>query len=897
MRSEGPTVTRWTKLGLAVAGRIVPARVRGSWRREWERELQAAELEGLPSSGLSLFRGMLSDAWVVRRMELRPFAGMDEEGTMMRVWTMFRQSLKGLARSPGFAALSVVTLAIGLGATAAVFSVVDHVLLRPLPYPDADELVVVQHPIPGYDAQGAWNMSVAGYFALSDLTRSLEKVGNYQSVDATLAVGERVERVAAVRASTSLYEVIVAEPALGRMFDEDDDEPDAPLVAMLAWEFWRDALGGDPDVVGSTIQLNGDVLEVIGVMQAGVELPEIQTDIWYSWRLNRASRPVNSHYVAVLGRLAEGVTLEAANAEIHDIVHLRFPEIYPGVYDAGFMEQAGFSGEVVSLRSEVLGAASRPLWAVFAAVAVVLLLAAANVANLFLVRAESRRRETAVRRALGATRGRLIEQGLGEGLAIAIVAVALGLAIASVLLPSLRAMAPEGFPRLHLIRLDLRTVSFLGLSGLLVGGLVGLIPSLAGESAAGANLRDGDRSGGKGAGSRTRKTLVALQMALAMVLLTSAGLMVRTGLALSRVQPGFLAEDAVVMDYAIPWWEISEREAVTAYLTASLDRLRDLPGVTAAGIVNQPPMSGAAGCWSMGREDAPSGDAAPCPVTRFVSDGYFEAMGIPIEEGRSISRETLLDATGEVVVSRGIADTYWGGDAMGRGIITARTEAPWHRISGIVGAVHDQGLDQPAPPTVYFPLTPVAGGGPAWGAAYTGSVVVRTNGRDPVEMIPLISEAMAADNPLVSTSNPRTLEQVVAQSRLRQTFTLTLLMAAAAIALLLGAIGLYGVVAYAVSQRRGEIGVRMALGAAADRVGLMVLRESLTLVAAGAVVGIGASLLTSRMLQGLLFGVEGLDMVTLGGVVALLAIAASLAAWIPARRAAGVAPASCLRGD
>ncbi len=886
------------RLGLRLAALLVPGRVRGAWLREWRSEFEAMEREGPPSGPLSLVRGMLSDAWTVRRLELRPHAGMSEEVGMGRGMHVLRRAVRSLMRAPGFAALATLTLGIGLGSAIAVFSVVDHVLLRPLPYPDADDLVVLRHPVPLYDAQGTWPTSVAGYFHIASQARELEAVGNYASSAPTLLGDDgSATPLDGARVSTSFLRVIRAEVVLGRLFDEAEDDPGAAPVTILGHETWTTRFGADPDIIGRSLNLSGDIHEVIGVMAPGVHLPEERVDLWVPRRLDPTAAPVNSHYIPVLARLAPGATVASASREMAALV-AEFPEAMPGAYAGGFIEMSGFTGEAAALRDVVLAGADRPLWAVLGAVVVILLLAAANVANLFLVRAEGRRREVAVQRALGASRLRVVETFLGESLTLAAISTAVGLALAALALPVLQSMAPAEFPRMETIGIDLRSVGVAVLLSLTLGTLLGLLPAVGDRAGDVTALRDGDRGGSRGAGSRARRALVALQMALAVVLLVSAGLMVRTARALSNVSPGFVADGAVAVDYRLPWWEISGDVEIVEFLQRSLDRVRQIPDVRAAGVTNQLPMSGPAGCWGFSYEGhvPAAGEARPCPVTRFVSDGYFEAMGIPIVEGRPMTSASLASAGDELIVSQGIADRFWDGDALGRGAIAGRGEPPYHRVSGVVGAVHDQGLDQPAPPTVYFPLRPVGDVRPAWGVSSAGTLVVRSGSRPPLDLVAEIEDALTAELSSVAVTSTRTLQQVVDRSLVRRTFTMTLLLVAALIATVLGCIGLYGVISYAVSQRRGEIGVRIALGAGAGGVTRMVLRDSLLLVVAGAAVGVLASLGATRLLEGLLFGVEGLDVVTTGAVLLVLGTSATLAAWLPARRAARVDPATSLRG-
>jgi len=558
------------------------------------------------------------------------------------------------------------------------------------------------------------------------------------------------------------------------------------------------------------------------------------------------------------------------------------------------MEESRFSGRVLSLRDEILGGAKRPLWALLGAVSIILLLASANVANLFLVRAEGRRREVAVRRALGASRTKLVEQFVAEGVLLSLSAAVVGLGIAAISLPAIRRLAPSGFPRIETVVLDARSVGILVLFAVIVGVALGVFPAFQNRNTDASDLRDGDRGGSRGAGSRARTLLVTSQMALAVILLTSAGLMLRSAQALSNADPGFVPEDAVAISFGLPWWQYrGDASLAVQFYSDAQASIRDIPGVVAAGAINQLPMSGPAGCWVMFREGVADGETPPCVVTRFVTDGYLEAMGIRVLQGETITTAGMAAGVDQVVISEGLARTYFDGAAMGRGLITARSEPPYLHVTGIVADVHDQGLDQAAVGQVYYPVH--VGEETAWDPMYNGTMVVRTTGRPALDVVSEVRGILNGLEPLVSIGEVRTLEQVIASSQVRQTFTMMLLVVAGIVAMILGSVGLYAVISYAVSQRRGEIGVRMALGAEGNTMISMVLRESLGIVLIGAAIGLGLSLFTSRMLQGLLFAVGIADLTTMIVVPTMLFAVAFLAALIPARRASNIDPAQSLR--
>jgi predicted permease len=617
-------------------------------------------------------------------------------------------------------------------------------------------------------------------------------------------------------------------------------------------------------------------------------------DLWRPWQLDRAAAPVNSHYVAALARLRDGVTVEDARREMIALT-AELPERFPRAYGGEFMERFGFTADVESLRSAILGDAERPLWVLLGAVGLVLVLACANVANLFLVRTEGRAREVAVRRALGASNRDLSMHFLSESVIVASLAAGAGVALSALLLPALRALAPDTLPRMDAIAVDARTMLFAAVAALIAALVLGGLPILrhAGTAPASA-LGEGSRGNAASARGGLRGLLVVAQMALAVVLLAGAGLMLRTAAALRSVDPGFEPEGAVALDFVLPWWEYSTVEQAWGFTSGSLASVRSLPGVQAAGITNRIPMDGPAGCWSVALEDRPE---EPCPVMRFVSDGYFAAMGIPVIEGREYEPTDDELRTGSAVVSRSVAESYWDGAFLGRGIRIYGSGPPYHRVVGVVGDVRDQGLTEPAPGTAYFPYRAIEGES-QWGPMRDGTLVVRARpGTAVTSLVPQVREAFRTVDPGVAITAVRGLDEVVARSMARTTFTMLLLVLAAGVALVLGAIGLYGVVSYAVSRRRNEIGIRMALGAARQRVARMVLRESLRMIVPGALLGLVAALVFGRVLRSLLFGVEPTDPITLLGVALVLTAVAALAAWLPARRAAAVDPAVSLRAE
>ncbi len=888
---------------LGLTGWLVPSHRRGTWRREWRGELEAWDEDAEPGrraysgNGTSvpeplrawaLTGTLIRDAWTVREIE-RARTRRTGDGMMTTMMRTVRDAARGLRRSPGFAALAVLTLGAGIGATTGIFAVVDHVLLRPLPYPDVERIVEVRHPLPGLPDQDAWGMSVAGFFHAQDRTREMETMGGFAVGPVLLQQADGVRRTPAASVTAEVLDIIGADPVVGRVFGPEEDEPGTDRVLLLSHGLWTDRFGADPGVVGRTVEVDNETWTVVGVTQPGLRLPGLdEVDLWLPWYLDRSARPRNSHFVSTLGRLAPGATVATAEREFRRLAEVEFPETFPDAYESGFMEQTGFTAQVRSVRTMVLGSVESTLWLLLAAVGLVLVLAAANVANLFLVRGEVRSRELSIRRALGASRRVLRAHLVAETLVVAAGAVAVAVGVAAVGLPFLRRLTPEGLPRMEEVTLDPRIVLFTVGVGLVVGLALGLLPRPGGD--------DRGPGGSRGAAtgtSRLRQGLVAVQVALSVVLLGGAGLMLRTAGALARADGGFDPEGVVAFDYSLPGWEYPDVDATYRYHRQLLTAIRDLPGVVAAGAINQAPMSGRPGCWAV----FPETGEPTCPVVRFVTDGYFETMRIPVAEGRSYTADDLDLGTGALVLSGTLARALWPEQsALGQGLKTGSSQGPFLRVSGTVGEVHDQGLTEPAPGMAYFPLRGVEGVTP-WGPARNLTLVVRAPDIGVEALARAVRETMTTLEPLVSVREPRPLEAVVARSQLRQTFALWLLSLAGGIAVILGAVGLYAVIAYTVSKRKAEIGVRMALGA--DRRGVAggVLLDSLRLMALGGVLGLGASLASNRLLQGLLYGVEPQDPVTLGAVVVLLGVVGAAAAWIPALRAAGLSPTRALRAE
>ena len=830
------------------------------------------------------------------RMEFRDALGRE-----------LRLAARSLRRSPSFSLIAITTLALGIGAATAIFTLLDAVVLRPLPYPGADRLVSLSSPVPKLQGQTRWGLARHQMFYFLEHGRTLEALGVYNRSDATVhgaGPDEKAERVRAVNASASIFSVLGMAPLHGRLLVAEDNTHARPAVVVLGYDFWMRRFGGDPGVVGRTLNVEGLTLSIIGVLPRGASLPDQRVDIWAPAHVDSTVKQ-NNHTWSAIGRLAPGFTAADAQRELAPLT-ARLPEAFPTVYRATFVEATGFTTEVVPLRDQVIGEmVTRALWALFGAVGLVLLIASANIANLFLVRLDARRREVALRTALGANRSHLAWQYLAESMLIATIGGAVALAVAAVMLKVMLLVAPSDLPRVADVRLQGAGVLF-GLGVALIAGLAfGLMPLLGWRFDL-ASLRDSGR--GLTSSRRSmlaRRTLVASQMAFAVVLLASAVLMVRTWLNLQAIQPGFDPRGVLTMELALPRAEYGrggpaydETAARTSALYERLAaQLRALPGVTHTAVSTSLPLLSGDLCNGITLQGAtPDAARGACPPVAVVSPGYFEAMGIAVD-GRTPDWAGMNAGDGAMVVSRAFAEHHWPNEnPIGKGIRANGLEPPFYRVVGIADDVRGNGLDAPAIETVYFPVRPIPGA-PLWQPPYHVNLVVRTSVSNPLELANAVTRLVQDAEPQATLANVQTLEHVVAQSIARRSFTMLLLGIAAAIAMLLSAVGIYGVISYIVTQRRGEIGVRMALGAQVRQVTGMVLGQSVGIAALGVAAGVVAALLTTRVLGALLYGVAPNDPLTLLVVPVLLLAVALIASYAPARRAARTNPVEALRSE
>ncbi|HSA55688.1 MAG TPA: ABC transporter permease [Gemmatimonadaceae bacterium] len=825
----------------------------------------------------------------------------------MSVAQPLRHAWRSLRRTPAFTITAVLTLVIGIGAAVAIFAVVNGVLLRPLPYGDPERLVGTWHALPGVNLAKA-NQTSGTYFTYQRFAQTIENLGLAQegavNVSEPGGVGEP-QRLSSSTITATLIPTLQVSPLLGRNFTDAEDRPDGPEVVIISERLWRNRFAADPDVVGRTMDVNGVSRQIVAVMPARFRYPTAETQLWFPMRLDpnaSFSGGFNYHGIA---RLKPGVSPEAAQrdftAVLPRLVEL-FPLLVPGVSSQVLLDQARPSPLLVPLRQDQTADIARTLWMVAAAAGLVLLVACANVANLVLVRADSRQRELAVREALGAGRARVLAHFLGESALLAVVAAALGLIVAWIAVRALVLAGPAGIPRLEELSLDATTVLFALVVATVAAGITSVIPALRiGRVPLFHALREGGRGGTAGkAQHRLRGAMVALQIALALVVLAGSGLLVRTFQRLSAVRPGFDGTQVATFWLSLPRARYANDSALVRFWSTLTERVTALPGVRSVGLSSRLPLLP----YGMNQnpfyaEDDPTTDTKIPPLQLYTAadGGYFRTMGIPLVAGRLFDRIGVQRA-GEAIVSQRTAEQFWK-DPTGQAAIGKRfrtlPNSPWHTVVGVVGDARDTSLAATPAQTVYFPLS--ADRDTLFGQGQrTLALVVQTTG-EPTAIVRPVQSVVRELDPTLPTFEVRPMSAVTRASMARLSFTIVILGAAAVVTLLLGAVGLYGVMAYLVTLRTRELGVRLALGAQPRAVAAMMTRQGLALTVLGIAGGLVLFALVARFLRAFLFGVAPTDPATLVAASLLLVGVAALASWIPARRASRVDPAETLRAE
>lgn len=800
------------------------------------------------------------------------------------LWQDVRYAARVFLKQPAFAAAVVLTLALGIGATTAIFSVVYGVLLKPLPFQEPDRLVSLQQIAP----HGAGtNHGPGTYLTYRENQHVFEGIGAWDPTEVSITGGANPERVQGLLISASILPLLRVQPILGRAFSAEDDAPGAPQRVMLIHGYWQRRFGGADNIVGQQLVIDGRPAEVIGVLPASFKFLRTRPAIVLPLPLDVNAPRFISFGFQALARMKPGVTLAQANADVARMISLLPPTF----------ARLELRPNVRPLAADVIRNVGQILWILLAAVGVVLLIACGNVANLFLVRAEGRHQELAVRAALGASRGRIARALLSESVVLALAGGLLGVLLAQAAIELLRTIAPAELPRVDDIGIDWMVLLFTLSVSVLSGALCGALAVVRFGKPSIAALKEGGRSASDAPGRhRTRQALVVGQIALALTLLIVSGLMIRTSIAMRHVDPGFTRpEEVQTFVLAIPESAISDPQQAVRTFEGVAEQLARVPGVTSVGLSSSITMDGEDNTNYAAIEEFPDPDGAMVKLRRFKSIGprYFETMGNRLVAGRSITWSDIYEQRPVVIISEPLAREYWGepAKAIGRRLRGWSPRFPWREIIGVSGNERDDGLTQPPTQIVYWPML---------NESYewrTMAYAVRSTRVGSPGFVRELEQAIWSVNPNLPLATVQTLEEIQVSSMTQTSFALVMLGIAASVALLIGMVGIYGTVAYAAAQRTREIGVRIALGAQIGDVRQMFLRHGLWLTTFGIAIGIGIALILTRVMSTFLFGVGPMDPLTYATVSAVLAAVTLAATYLPAHRASRVDPVVALRGE
>jgi predicted permease len=812
--------------------------------------------------------------------------------------------LRRFTRAPMFTAIALVTLAIGIGANTAVFSVVNGVLIKPLPYPDADRLISIWHSAPGIDfGDGTLNSSPAMHFTYREHGRSFEDIGLWSRGSVTVTGLAEPEQVRSLRITYGTLDALGVPPTLGRSFTQEDDTPGTPETVILMHGYWQRRFGADPTVIGRSVTIDSTPRVVIGVMPAGFRFINADAEMLLPQRFDRSRLFLGNFGSQAVARLKPGVTVEQANADVARMLPI-WLKSWPAPFglDSKLFENARLAPALRPLKQDVVGNVDDVLWVIMGTIGVVLLIACANVANLLLVRVEGRQQELATRAALGAGWSRIARELLQESLVLGLLGGVLGLGVAYAALRMLAAIGPESLPRLEEITIDPAVLGFALAASLLSGLLFGVIPVLKYSGPRFITALRGARTASHSRERhRARNTLVVVQVALALVLLVASGLMIRTFQTLRRVQPGFTrAEQLQMVRISVANTTVAEAEPVARLHYQVLEALARIPGVTSAAFVSSAPLEGFDSNDPVVAEDKTYAPNQIPPIRRFkfVSPGLFQTIGTPLVAGRDLTWTDVFDDRRVVIISANMAREMWGSSqaALGKRIRVATIDE-WREIVGVVGDVHDSGIHESAPAIVYWPMMMVRFWGNERFVSRALTYVLRSERTSTDAFLTQVRQTVWSVNGSVPIALVRTLQDVYEQSMARTTFAMVMLAIAGGMALLLGLIGIYGVISYSVSQRTREIGIRMALGVKHGDLRRMFVRHGLILAGTGIGVGVAVAAGLTRLMASLLFQVSPLDATTYVGVSVVLVAAAVLASYLPARRAAALNPVEALRAE
>jgi predicted permease len=816
----------------------------------------------------------------------------------------FKQILRRLRRAPMFTAVTMITLAAGIGANTAVFSVLEGVLLKPLPYPDSDRLAAVQLTAPGINVKD-FDLSPSHYFVFRDQSAVFQDIGLYQTDSDSVTSEAEPERVKALIVTDGTLPILGIQPMLGRVFNKADDTPGAPDTVVLTYGYWRRKWSGDTSVIGKTITVDGKPREIIGVMPKQFHfLDRADPGLITPMQLDRDKTKLGNFSYNGVARLKPGVTIEQVNADMARMLPIvvRSFEVPPG-FSIKFFEDAYIGPNAKPLRAAVVGDIGDALWVLMGSIGMVLLIVCANVTNLMLVRIEGRRQELALRAALGASWGRIAKELLFESLLIGFLSAVLGLVLAWGALRVLVALAASGIPRLEEIRIDGTVLLFtLGIA-LLATALFALIPIL---KYAGSHLSTGIREGGRALSQsrqqqRARDVLVVVQVSLALVLLICSGLMIRTFMALTHVNPGFAGSEQVqTFRIYIPETEVKEDERVIRFQQEVQEKIAAIPGVESVAIGTKIPMDSEGWhdpIYVEGRTYA-EGEIPPLLQFKFMSPGFLKTVQIPLVAGRDFTWEDAYQKRPVAIVSENVARDYWpsANNAIGNRIRVSSKD-DWREIVGVTGNVYDDGLSQKPTRAAYWPLLMNNFESDPLLVRREVAYAIRSPRVGSESLMLAVRQAVWSIDPNLPLADVHTGDFYYRKSLARTSFTLIMLGVAGAMALLLGVVGIYGVIAYSVAQRTREIGIRIALGARLPTLTGMFVKQGMMLTGIGIMAGLLVSFGVMRLMASLLFGVKAMDPITYVAVSCGLVATALLACYLPSRRAAAVDPVEALRAE
>jgi putative ABC transport system permease protein len=821
-------------------------------------------------------------------------------------WRDLRHAFRCLRRTPAFSSVALVTLAVGMAATIAMFSVLDQVVLRPLPYPEVDRLVRIESPVPGVAPNAVWDLSTAEYFFFGEQARTLESLGIYFSSSATVGadsgrVDLPAERVLTSFVSPEVLELLGARPVLGRLFVAEDhryDTREGAPGAVISHTVWQSRFGGALDVVGHRIMVDERPVPILGVLAPGVDLPEgpflagQRTGIWMPLPLDPNAPATNQHTFRAIARLRPDVSLTAAQREL-DTLTSRLPHVFPSAYSTAFMSRSGFSTAVVPLRDDVLGAIGALLWILAGAISLVFIIATANVTNLFLLRAEHRRHETATRLALGASRAHVARYTFLESLLLSLAAAIVALALTHLALRVLVMTAPEDVPRLPDVRVDEGSLLVALIVALLASGCFTFFTT-ARLAVGGARPLQQGVTVYKPGQRRTRRALVVGQVALSLLLAFSAALTGKSLVRLLSVDPGFVADDVLVADVVLPRARYTTEQQIADYHRRLAEALKADPEIANVGAATLTPLDGIDGCSAVFVEDRSrfAANQNLCLDVTRATPGYFDVLDVRVQ-GRAPEWSDL--PAGAAVVSESAARRLWPGeDPIGKGLRVLGSNPPYYRVVGVAVDVLRHGFDRPPAETVYFPIQSMEGA-PVFAPPTRARLVMRAQTQDSRALVSRIRSIAASVDVDVPLANIQPMSTLVAQSAARRSAAAALLTLAAFLAIVLSAVGLYGVISYGVTSRARELAVRLSVGAQPAGIRLLVLRDTMALVLPGLVLGAAAALVSTRLIEELLFGIAPHDAATLVSVGAALFLTGIAAGAVPAWRASRLDPNLVLR--